>query len=265
MESDSDALVQRTTTKQRKRIKSLIRERQLCIDYHRTGSCRFGENCKYRHGETTTETKDLLNGLLKTKCQAVMREQNSQLKCLKDRDKLLQDLSAVFDDRQITLSLYSPCLQQYTRLFVKRLEHDRCVDQYILLHFNGVCIMGLAESHFFIRNHLQIQSLQYGVTRQHKTITSCAVTGKSKKGGIWLDEDDTVCTLTSTTGEIVSVVAGIRGRLLELNESLSQNLNLITEKNATKGYICIIQPKQVDMEYLVNNLLSMEEYIQSLL
>ena len=112
---------------------------------------------------TTTETKDLLNGLLKTKCQAVMREQNSQLKCLKDRDKLLQDLSAVFDDRQITLSLYSPCLQQYTRLFVKRLEHDRCVDQYILLHFIGVCIMGLAESHFFIRNHLKIQSLQYGV------------------------------------------------------------------------------------------------------
>ena len=39
-----------------------------------------------------------------------------------------------------------------------------------------------------------------------------------------------MCTITSTTGEIVSVVAGIRGRLLELNESLSQNLNLITEK-----------------------------------
>ena len=65
MESDTDVLVQRTTTKQRKRIKSvvscsfcdlkLIRERQLCIDYHRTGSCRFGENCKYRHGESWFE------------------------------------------------------------------------------------------------------------------------------------------------------------------------------------------------------------------
>ena len=97
------------------------------------------------------------------KCQAVMREQNSQLKCLRERDQLLQDLSAVFNDRQITLSLYSPCLQQYTRLFVKRSEQDRCVDQYILVHFNGICIMGLAESHFFVRNHLQMRSLQYGV------------------------------------------------------------------------------------------------------
>ena len=39
-----------------------------------------------------------------------------------------------------------------------------------------------------------------------------------------------MCTLTSTTGESASVIAGIRGRLIELNESLTQNLNLITEK-----------------------------------
>ena len=39
-----------------------------------------------------------------------------------------------------------------------------------------------------------------------------------------------MCTLTSTTGESASVIAGIRGRLIELNESLSQNLNLITEE-----------------------------------
>ena len=112
---------------------------------------------------TTTETKDLLNGLLKRKCQAAMREQNSQLRCLKERDQQLHELAALFKDPQITLSLYSPYLRQYSRLFVKRSEHDQCVDQYILLHFNGICIMGLAESHFFVRNHLQVQSLHYGV------------------------------------------------------------------------------------------------------
>lgn len=61
MESSSGLRIQRTTTKQRKRVKSviyypncylkMIQERQICIDYHRTGSCRFGENCKYQHGE----------------------------------------------------------------------------------------------------------------------------------------------------------------------------------------------------------------------
>lgn len=96
-----------------------------------------------------------------------MREQNSRLKCLKARDQVLQDLSSVFHDQKITLSLYSPCLQHYTRLFIKRSEQERCVDQYILLHSNGICIMGLAESHFLIRNHLQVQSLQYGVFALH--------------------------------------------------------------------------------------------------
>lgn len=111
-------------------------------------------------------------------------------------------------------------------------------------------------------------------TRQHKQIRSCSVTGKSKKGGIWLDEDDTLCTVTSVDGEKMTMISGIRGRLVEVNERLLTNPGLLTEKvgkresgklqSATEGYLCLVQPKPNDLMYLMRRLTSLESFDASL-
>ena len=68
------------------------------------------------------------------------------------------------------------------------------------------------------------------------------MTGKSKKGGIWVDEDDVVCTLVaraSTDSLRVNVIAGIRGRLIEFNDRLvdtSPQVDLsVIERKVGKG------------------------------
>lgn len=91
------------------------------------------------------------------------------------------------------------------------------------------------------------------------------ISGKSKKGGIWLDEDDVVCILEDENRESYPVVAGVRGRLLELNERIEENVSVISEKPATSGFICIIQPKFNDIDYLLNKLVSLDNYYRSLL
>ena len=214
-----------------------------------------------------------------------MREQSNHLREYESRDRLLHSISSKLNDPQLTYSLFSPSLQNYTRYFVKRKEGERTVDQYVLVNANGMCVVGLAETHEFVRSHKQVQSIEFGVlfavqfelkeTRQHKEIRSCSVTGKSKKGGIWLDEDDRLCTVTSVDGAKATVISGIRGRLVEVNERLFSNPRLLTEKagewegddvqSATEGFLCIVQPKPNDLAYLMQRLTSLESFDSSLL
>ena len=70
------------------------------------------------------------------------------------------------------------------------------------------------------------------------------MTGKSKKGGIWVDEDDILCTLVSRSSADslrVNVVAGIRGRLIEFNDRLintSPQMDLsVIERKVGKGIV----------------------------
>ncbi|KAK8810316.1 hypothetical protein WA538_002891, partial [Blastocystis sp. DL] len=104
-----------------------------------------------------------MNGLLKAKCQEAMRDQSSHLREYESRDRLLHSISSKLNDPQLTHSLFSPSLLNYTRYFVKRKEGERTVDQYVLMNSNGICVLGLAETNDFVRNHKQVQSIEFGV------------------------------------------------------------------------------------------------------
>ena len=56
------------------------------------------------------------------------------------------------------------------------------------------------------------------------------MSGKQKKGGVWLDEDDTICVVKDVSDTTYSVKAGIRGRLIEINEYLQSDPDIITRK-----------------------------------
>ena len=112
----------------------------------------------------TEETQALMNGLLKAKCQEAMRDQSSHLREYESRDRLLHSISSKLNDPQLTYSLFSPSLLNYTRYFVKRKEGERTVDQYVLMNSNGICVLGLAETNDFVRNHKQVQSIEFGVS-----------------------------------------------------------------------------------------------------
>ena len=105
----------------------------------------------------------LIAGLQKARSQKVMRDQSTQLKRQAERDALLTSLAATLRDSELTRSLFSPNLHNYTRLFVVQTQQGLCCDQYVLLNGNGICIIGLAETHFLIKNHMKIEQIEYGV------------------------------------------------------------------------------------------------------
>ena len=118
----------------------------------------------------------LIGGLQKARSQKVMREQSGQLKRQSERDEQLTLLAKAFQDPLLTRSLYSPSLQNYSRLFVMRSVDGLCCDQYVLLNGNGICVVGLAESHYLIRQHMNIAQISFGVRNDDKivfTLFSC--------------------------------------------------------------------------------------------
>ena len=69
-----------------------------------------------------------------------------------------------------------------------------------------------------------------------------------------------VCEIEDEFQRKYQVIAGVRGRLFELNELIEEDPSIITTKPASSGFICIIQPKFNDIDYLLNKLVSLEKY-----
>ena len=70
------------------------------------------------------------------------------------------------------------------------------------------------------------------------------VRGKGKKGGQSVDERSVLCFLECQGGERLAVRAGVRGRLVEVNERLSREPGLLREKGDTaEGFVAIVMLK----------------------
>lgn len=116
---------------------------------------------KYRQ---TSETKELVNGLMKDKCNAARRDQSYQLSLLKQKELTISQLCEHFQDSVLSSSLKAPVLRHYSQLFVLRTINSICLDQYVLFNPNSICIIGLAPSHSIMRNHHRCCSIQWGVS-----------------------------------------------------------------------------------------------------
>jgi hypothetical protein len=68
------------------------------------------------------------------------------------------------------------------------------------------------------------------------------VTGKGKKGAQLLEENARLCTLVDDSCEKTVVRAGIRGKLMEVNERLEAEPNMVTSHPEAEGYIAIAMP-----------------------
>ena len=100
---------------------------------------------------------------MQDKCRATLREHSYQRALLSQRDNSIASLCKYFNDDVISSSLRSPILRHYSQFFVQRTENNMVLDQYVLFNPNGICIIGLAESHYLIRNHHTCCSLKWGV------------------------------------------------------------------------------------------------------
>lgn len=175
-------VIERVTNRERKRIKSvcvvnvyihsqLNKNRfvssiikQVIANSVTVANSRMESNFRFFYiNRITSETKELIGSLMKEKCQSTLREQSYKRSLMKQRDTSIDMLCKYFNDCSLSSSLRSPSLRYYSRFFVKRSENDICLDQYVLFNPNGICAIGLAESHDLIRKHRTCNSLLWGV------------------------------------------------------------------------------------------------------
>ena len=115
------------------------------------------------------------------------------------------------------------------------------LDQYIFQHYNGLCVIGLAEGHPACRADAAASLTVDFSAGGKNVVTENHVTGKRKKGGISFTADSVVCTVT--VGELqYTVKAVVPGQLLEANDRLEKEPGLLISEPDRAGFVCIVMP-----------------------
>ncbi|XP_044028380.1 protein Abitram isoform X3 [Siniperca chuatsi] len=141
-----------------------------------------------------------------------------------------------------------------------------CEDHCILQHSNRICVVTLADTHPILQSGRTIKSINYQISNGCSRLNN-KVSGKSKRGGQFLTDFAPLCRITCTDETEYTIYSCIRGRLLEVNESILETPTLLLEKcfvkseqPSTEGYIAVILPKFEESKSITENLLSREEF-----
>ena len=117
--------------------------------------------------------------------------------------------------------------------------------QSVHVHSNGLCVLSIAPTHPSIQPPLRVVGVRY---RSHdgKNLLKTSVSGKGKKGSIFLSERDMVCDVDVSDGSTFKMYACIRGSVIEINERLIAQPQLLGEMPLSDGFVCVMMPKLVE-------------------
>lgn len=128
-------------------------------------------------------------------------------------------------------------------------ESEPNSDVFVARHHNGICVVCLSPKHPAI--------LRGGVVnRVEFRPASRAVVGKKKRGGVFLERDSRLATVTTTSGGTYTVHAAVRGVLVETNARLDKNPALVSSHPLTNGYLAVILPRPTERKTSTDHLMA---------
>jgi len=140
---------------------------------------------------------------------------------------------------------------------LSRNGEDTCV----MMHSNRLCLIGLSYNHPVIRQNKSISKVNFELGPNCNRLEN-NVSGKGKRGAQILGKNSSVCEVQCTDGSKYIVQAGVRGKLVEINERLLSTPQLAATHAQSEGYLAVILPKLHEAEYAVKTLMSREQYCQ---
>lgn len=158
-----------------------------------------------------------------------------------------------FDERlpTVTERYFTP----YYKLDIQKPGDDLC----IRVHSNRICMLTLAPSHPILRERREISAINFKVSDKLDR-TKNNVSGKSKHGAQPLQSNSNICSITCKDGETFMVKCCMVGKLVEVNELLSERPQLLHEPPHRGGYIAIVLPNINLLDKIKESLLSQETY-----
>ncbi|TDH65318.1 hypothetical protein CCR75_006545 [Bremia lactucae] len=229
--------------KRRVERRERLRKSALCKHFDKPSGCPFTD-CKFAHGPTECNDSNTHSVAAQRR---LIREQTA-----KRAEEKFQNVAAgtVTSERRSTM-----IERYYTEMFSSDTMGKLMEDQYVHMHSNRLCVVGLAEAHPALQEELV--SVEFA-----KNVLKSRVTGKKKKGGQFMQPNTVLCTLKCKSGHEYTLYSCIRGSLIEVNERLIKEPNLLNTKHHSDAYLVIIQPKKVEVAEIQESLLSKEEYKQ---
>jgi len=143
----------------------------------------------------------------------------------------------------------------FTRQYVMGQQKD---DICLLFHSNKICVVTLAKTHIILKDDKSIKSVNFKVSKNVDR-TENKVKGKGKRGGQIVEENSILCIIQCEDGSEYPIKAGVKGKLVEVNENLIANPELLKTKTETNGYIAVVVQRLGDRKN-DPNYVSQEEY-----
>ncbi|CAH0481356.1 unnamed protein product [Peronospora belbahrii] len=241
--SSSTTSVAPVAKKRRVERRERLRKSALCKHFDKPGGCPFS-NCKFAHGRVEVNDNDPHSVAAQRRLirkQAIYRaEEQFQT----------GDEGAGTSKRRGTM-----IERYYTEMFSCDTMGKVMEDQYVHMHSNRLCVVGVAESHPVMQEELVSVEFERNVLENR-------VTGKKKKGGCFMLPNMVICVLKCKSGREFKLYSCIRGSLIEINERLQKEPKLLKQKHQSDGYLVIIQPKKVEVAEIQESLLSKDEFKQ---
>ncbi|KZS21019.1 protein Abitram [Daphnia magna] len=160
-------------------------------------------------------------------------------------------------EESVTLSAKYPSVidRYFTRRYIQREgKNDTC----LLYHSNKICLVTVAKSHAIFEKGSPIRKVNYKVGEKLDRSDN-KVLGKKKHGGQYVDEHSILCIVECEDDSVYSIRAGVKGKLIEVNENLIENPQLLFNKAETDGYVAVVLQK-LGVECNMSNSVSREEY-----
>lgn len=161
---------------------------------------------------------------------------------------------AITDAHDIDYDNFPSVVERYyTKHYYFR--NDDIDEAHLLLkHSNGICLVGLADTHIAVKKG--VKSINYDVGNFDRSKNK--VSGKGKKGAMNLQPTSCLAIVTCQDGSEYRVNSVIQGKLVEVNELLPEKPELIGKDGA--GFVAIVLPKLDKCKEQVALLANEEEY-----
>lgn len=225
------------------RKKRLLKS-QPCYRFMESGTCEYGDECRFAHGECVDLGDD---------------SASAQRKLLRDQTAGRMQGGGEDDDGVVAIGakVGNVVERYYTQLFY---ADDDGNDQFANMHSNRLCVIGVAPHHPLVRDQLRVAKVDFNING--KNLMDNRVKGKKKKGGMWLDAHTPICTVHTEDGREFIMRSCVRSSLMEVNDLLIDNPQLIVDKPLLDGHIAIVRPKILEVAEVQRSMLSLAEYTQ---
>ena len=147
------------------------------------------------------------------------------------------------DSVGIKATYYNDFVERYFTKYY--FDKDKDTEQFLFIHSNGIIVCGFGRNHFITKEKIN------GVTDLKRP---GKITGRRKHGAHFLNENEYVLQVSYGDGKTVNFCPKLKGKLLEINQSIVEKPILLNESPESFVFVCIIQLEQNGLESLKNKL-----------